>query len=725
EVDHLPVVPGYSIEKELPRGPAGIRRFRAKQDLVGRPVLLEVVLAREDGSQRAWSSLRSEAGLLGKLQHPGIVTLLEAGERSRQLFFNAVEWVDGPTLAELTEDDLLPVGQALRLVERLAWAVAHAHQHQVYHRHLEPARVLLQPAGDAKRASGGPLGCLLLDAEYFPRITGFGLARKPIEGDPTDADLYVDAGFLSPEQAWGRSRELGAPTDVYGLGAILYALLTGRPPFRGPSLGDLVDAIQTAPLIPPSKIRSVSADIDAVCLKALARPLKQRHSSAARLAEDLRRLSEGLPPSEASNSLPGRVGRWIRRKPAVALLLATNMATLGYLGLTVIRPRAASGPIAGRATQGELERARATIQRLEGQLADVQQGLKFQDYRVKVDRAAQDLGNNNALRARLLLESCPAEQRGVEWFHLMEKAKGSDPVALPINAQGISGLAFDPTRVGRAAVTLHREGKHYLQMWDVVQRRGSTPMEVPLNSIDGLAFAPGGGALAMIGGTPNGMLLLYTPQGRQGQLTRNAPQTIATEPLSALCWNPQYNNLVIATARGRMLPLAGPGAPPGRPFGNDHPSRRTLAQFDPSGQYLLSFSENDRGVTVWHDRQLHLMISGPGEVLAMAAGPGPVVAVARSDDSLRFHALTNGQETFRIDNVGGSILQLAFSPDGSRLAAACRGGVVKILARSGAGYQELLEASVPGVEWVAFNASGKTVAAIKGNQIAFLGAVRE
>jgi serine/threonine protein kinase len=302
-------VPGYEILEEMARGPTGIRRFRARQPLVGREVLLGVVLAREDVTQRAWSSLRSEAGFLGKLSHPHIVTLYDAGERDRQLFYNALEHLGGPTLAGVTSEEPLPIPEVIPLVEALARAVEFAHRRGVLHRHLEPAAVLLQPVAEAR---GGAV-TLLYGEGYIPRLSGFGLPRRPVEGDPTDAELYAEPGFLSPEQAWGRTKELGPATDVYGLGGVLYALLTGRPPFRGPTLGDVLDAVQTAKLTSPSSHRAVPADLEWVCRKALARRPSARYATAGELADELQRVGCGRPPAALGVSAFGRLVRWVRR----------------------------------------------------------------------------------------------------------------------------------------------------------------------------------------------------------------------------------------------------------------------------------------------------------------------------------------------------------------------------------------------------------------------------
>ena len=212
-----PVVAGFDIVEDLGRTPLGVRLFRAKQLLVNRPVLLKVVVARDDAGQMGWGSLRGEAAALGRLRHPNLMAIWEAGERERQLFYNAVEWAEGPTLAEHAAAKPLPPRPAARLVEVLARAVHMAHEQGVVHRGLRPSCVRLQPqpgAGEGKRREVAvelPFW-LAGAARVLPRISGFGLARRPVEGDAADLELHDGPpAYLSPEQAWGRAARLGRP----------------------------------------------------------------------------------------------------------------------------------------------------------------------------------------------------------------------------------------------------------------------------------------------------------------------------------------------------------------------------------------------------------------------------------------------------------------------------------------------------------------------------------
>jgi hypothetical protein len=173
-----------------------------------------------------------------------------------------------------------------------------------------------------------------------PKLTDFGLARRPVEGDVNDLDLQQGLpSYLSPEQVWGRAKDIGPATDVYALGAILYELVSGEPPFLGPTLSDTLDLIQTRPAPPPGKHRAgVPADLGAVCLKCLDKSPRKRYASAEALADDLRRFLDGLPVKARKPGPVGRAWRAARRRPAVALLLALTLGLAAALALVTARP---------------------------------------------------------------------------------------------------------------------------------------------------------------------------------------------------------------------------------------------------------------------------------------------------------------------------------------------------------------------------------------------------
>jgi serine/threonine protein kinase len=339
--DGRPIITGFEIQEDLGKGPTGVYIYRARQVLINRPVLLKVVFARDDPGQFAWGSLRGEAAALGRLSHPNIVQVFEAGERDRQLFYNAIEYVNGPTLAEALGGNPLPCRQALALIETLARAMHHAQENKLLHRSLKPASILLQPMEVAKGTDPSPY-CRVNAGLYLPKITDFGLARRLVEGDAIDVELQGELPcYLSPEQAWGRGKEIGPVTDVYALGAILYELLTGQPPFRGETMLQTLDAIQYKELVPPSRLRSgVPRDLDAICRKCLDKQPRRRYATSLALADDLRRCAGGFPIKARAIGGWVRLGKWLRRNlrtVALLLLACLSFVLLAWPSCTAIR----------------------------------------------------------------------------------------------------------------------------------------------------------------------------------------------------------------------------------------------------------------------------------------------------------------------------------------------------------------------------------------------------
>jgi serine/threonine protein kinase len=320
-----PVVPGYEIVEDRGRTVTGVAVYVAKQELVRRRVLLKVVTAAEDRGQRAWGALRGEAVALGNINHPNVVRFYEAGERNRALFYNVVEFVDGPTLAQDWSAKPLPFRQAAAIVEALASAVQYAHEMGVVHRALRPAAVQLQVhKSEDNKTTATPPFCLVHVSKCIPKLTDFGLARRPVEGEVNDLDLQQGLpSYLAPEQVWGRAKEIGPATDIYALGAILYELVSGVPPFAGPTVSDTLDLIQSRPAPPPGKHRrGVPAELAAICTKCLEKQPRNRYASAEALADDLRRYRERRAVSALRTGLLRRTWYAARRRPWVALLLA-------------------------------------------------------------------------------------------------------------------------------------------------------------------------------------------------------------------------------------------------------------------------------------------------------------------------------------------------------------------------------------------------------------------
>lgn len=312
----------YELLGELGRGGMGVV-YRARQKGLDRLVAIKMVLAGRFSSPEQARRFAAEARLAARLQHPNIVRIFDCGELHGQQYF-VMEYVAGPSLAELLRHGPLPPDEAARLAATLARAADHLHAHQIVHRDLKPANVLLESHG----AQSVGLG------DATPKIADFGLA-KLLEGDSHQTTTGVIAGtpsYMAPEQAMGRRELIGPRADVYSLGAILYELLTGRPPFREESpLDTLVQVLENEPARPRHLNPAVPRSLERICLKCLEKSPDERYASAAALADDLDRFL-AREPVEAQRPTPWqRVRRWSSRQPALAARLGAILVFLAIL----------------------------------------------------------------------------------------------------------------------------------------------------------------------------------------------------------------------------------------------------------------------------------------------------------------------------------------------------------------------------------------------------------
>jgi serine/threonine-protein kinase len=295
----------------LGRGGMGVV-FKARHLMLNRTVALKMLLAGDYAGPEELARFRREAEAVAALRHPNIVQVHDAGEVAGRPYFT-MEYVEGGTLAHGLAANPLAPRRAAEILATLASAVQFAHQSGFMHRDLKPANVLLTPDGT-------------------PRITDFGLARSIGAGPEfTRSGAVIGTpSYMAPEQAMGRASAVGPAADIYALGAVLYEMLTGRPPFDGETASEIVQKVVSEEPPPPSRLNGkVPRDLDTVCLKCLQKSPARRYASAQDLADDLHRFLDGKPVLARPVGASERALKWARRRPAAALLVGTLLIVLG------------------------------------------------------------------------------------------------------------------------------------------------------------------------------------------------------------------------------------------------------------------------------------------------------------------------------------------------------------------------------------------------------------
>ncbi len=309
----LPKVAGYEILDVLGRGGMGVV-YKAREVKGSRLVALKMILAGGHAEKQELARFRTEARAIARLQHPNIVRLYEIGESEGHPFFT-LELLEAGSLKDKLDGVPWPPRKAARLVRTLAKAIHHAHERDIIHRDLKPANVLLA-------------------ADGAPKITDFGLARQlDTSGCQTPSDAVLGTpSYMAPEQA-GQAKQVGPAADVYALGAILYELLTGQPPFQGDTSLDIIMQVVADDPVSPRLLRpNLPGDLETICLRCLQKAPTERYPSARALANDLGRFCADEPVRAKRRRPWDAATQWVRRNPAIAILIAV-IALLFFLSV--------------------------------------------------------------------------------------------------------------------------------------------------------------------------------------------------------------------------------------------------------------------------------------------------------------------------------------------------------------------------------------------------------
>ena len=655
----------YELIEEVGRGGMGVV-YQARQASLKRTVAVKMILEGRFAGEDDVRRFRLEAEAAANLDHPGIVPIFEIGEHEGRHYFS-MGYVEGQNLANLVAAGPLPALEAAKLVRQLAEAVQYAHERGVIHRDLKPANVLL-------------------DVQGRPRVTDFGLAKmlKTDNSLTTPGQVMGTPSYMPPEQASGQAKGVGPEADVYALGAILYCLLTGRPPFQASNAVDtLLQVLEREPVLPRQLNGEVPRDIETIAMKCLQKDPKRRYSSAREFAEDLGRYTRGEPIQARPLGARERVAKWARRRPALATAVAVIMlvSTLGAAGVLW----------QWQQTRRALARARENL------------------YVHLVNAADREWRANSVGSAEELLDECPAEYRGWEW-HFLKRRDLSGWVTLTgrVSYGGYVGFVAD----GRLISACGREGD--ARLWNSLDGRATFGLAGDGQPTASVVFSPDGLKLAVCrdsrleirdvatgrkvqdvkvsadvdlrgfsrdGKTicgvnlPNQVVVMEATTGRTVRSwdLRDLKASLAIEPFATdgriLALLPSEEKTILLFDLERDYPPA---------TLKGHPGWITSLTLSPDGRQLVS-ADTERTLIHWDmiNRRAFKTVHMPDSVSEIALSPnGKTLAAAAGDRVMTLRDAATGRPLRTFRGHEDSITSLAFDPDGSRVASLDQAGVV-------------------------------------------------
>lgn len=691
-----PQLGNYTLLGEIARGGMGVV-YRARQESLNRTVAITVLPGAAFASEAFRARFQREAETGARLHHPGIVAIHEIGETSGQPFI-AMEFIEGRSLAERLQESRLASAPAARLVRGVALAVAHAHSMGVAHRDLKPSNILLAE-------------------NDRPILTDFGLAHF-LEADGAcglSVDLTGTPPYLPPERLSGNGSPNDTAGDIYGLGAVLYHCLTGRPPFQADSLAALLAAVSAGDPVPPRRLNhSVPKDLETICLKCLAHSPAARYGKAAGVAEELDRFLLGQPILARPLSPAVHFLRTLHRHPlsaalAMALLFSILAGTfVSLLGWSSARKSEAAA------------RAIAETRRVEL-------------YSGNLAAASAALDSGNRARVRQLLDECrpaPGESdlRGAEWFVASTLIRPQELASIPAHHHILTALAWNPSgdtllsaandgslRAWRltapASLTLltdilppgsspirhlqwFADGRHFLTADDTAIRCRSLDNPSPLWEIPGRQFslAEAAGQLAVSLGSP----FYYEPEGEATLWVLN-PDTAC---------RPVFSRQIAGATRQLALSSSGRWLASSLPENEHHDDAhgvrledlslpRTPARilptsaalwsldFSPDGQRLLVTTTSETGRVECFDtasgNAILLAAAHAARVWSVTFVPGSLDFLTTSSDrSLRVWTETGGVRQILPLAHDNEIWTAAIHPAGHTVASGDKDGILKL-----------------------------------------------
>ncbi|OWK37818.1 protein kinase domain-containing protein [Fimbriiglobus ruber] len=473
----FPAIPGYEIKSVLGKGGMGVV-YKAWDTGLKRHVALKLILTGGDADEQEMARFRLEAQSIAKLKHPNIVQIFAYGEFENRPYF-ALEFLEGGSLSRYLGNAPQPPAAAAALAEAIARGMETAHRAGIVHRDLKPANVLLEWSSPKGRSGAAP--------EIVAKITDFGLAKQlDDDGDKTHAGAIMGTpSYMAIEQAEGRIQDVGPPADIYAIGAILYEMLIGRPPFKGASVVETLDLVRHRDPVSPRLLQpSVPLDLETICLKCLRKDTTQRYASAEALADDLGRFRRGEPILARPVGSLEQAWKFYRRNPRVVYagtgivvlllltIVATGIAAAASSARAAADLRKANAETEALTAKGEKDAAELAKVKAEAekqiQKARDEKTIKSQDYDLLIGISERELSSpkGDIVLAEKMLDACRPEYRGWEWKYLVRKCDGGRQEFSGHEA-GLWSVAYHPR--GDEIATASIDGT--VRLWDVKTQR--------------------------------------------------------------------------------------------------------------------------------------------------------------------------------------------------------------------------------------------------------------
>jgi WD40 repeat protein len=665
-----PRIGQYRLIRVLGHGGMGVV-YLAEHAALKRLVAMKVIRHGVNATAAEVARFRAEAEAVARLQHPNIVQIHEVGDQDG-VYYLVLEYVAGGSLDRRLAGTPQEPRAAAQLIETLARAVHHAHDRGILHRDLKPANVLI-------------------DAQGQPKVTDFGMAKN-LQGDSgltASGQILGTPSYIAPEQASGKHGAITPAVDIYGLGALLYEALTGRPPFKGATpLSTLEQVVSQEPVAPSRFQRHIPRDLETICLKCLEKSPSRRYTSAEALADDLGRFRSGRPIVARPIGAWGRTWKWAGRRPIEAGLTAAVLVVT-VLGLT-----------------GILWQWRNALSQRDT--------ARREWYRANLVAAAAALQLHNSSAARRILETVPQPFRQWEWHHFHSQLDMASRVLIGHEGQ-VRGVAFSPDGSRVASIAMD----HTMRLWEAATGRviavapgqhGYSERAVGF-SPDGRRLASGGddGTVHLWDARTGAQLAVcrghsgpvdefaFSPDGRRlvsraepaddpGRLWDAATGTLlAVLPGHAIAhgltftpdgtrlvgyWDDAIHAVDAATGKETMVP---------------HAVREHVycLAVSPDGRRLaLGCDYPDNAVRLWDLDQgtlRYVMTGHRNRVNSVAFSPdGRRIASASQDQTVRVWDAASGRPVALLKGHTSRVIQAIFSPDGGRVASAALDGTVRL-----------------------------------------------